>query len=43
MNDMLLADSGKVVLDNMFKVTQRLLSWWGIQIALEKNTKRKYS
>lgn len=36
MDDILLADSDKDVLENMFKMTQRILPCWGLQIAPEK-------
>jgi hypothetical protein len=36
MDVILLADSDKDVLENMFKVTQRILPCWGLQIAPEK-------
>lgn len=36
MDDILLSDSDRDVLENTFKVTQRILPCWGLQIALEK-------
>lgn len=36
MDDILLADSDKDVLRSMFKVTQRILACWVLQIAPEK-------
>jgi hypothetical protein len=41
MDDILLADSDKDVLEKMFKETKRILPCMGLQIAPEKNTKRK--
>jgi hypothetical protein len=35
MDDILLADSDKDVLKNMFKLTQRILPCWGLQIVPE--------
>jgi hypothetical protein len=36
MDDILLANSDKGVLENMFMVTQRILLWWVLWIAPEK-------
>lgn len=41
MDVILLADSDKDVLENMFKVTQRILPCWGLQIAPENKYKEE--
>lgn len=41
MDNVLLDDSDKDVLENMFKVTQRILPCWGLQIAPENKYKEE--
>lgn len=36
MDGILLSGSDKDIFRDMFKITQRILPWWGLQIAPEK-------
>lgn len=42
MHDILLADSNAASLEKIFGKSKRILPCWGLQIASEKNTKRRF-
>lgn len=42
MDDILLGDSDSDTLEHMFEEVKKILPCWGLRIAPEKNTKRRF-